>query len=163
MAARTTNAGAAAEILVTTAEFGIGTLTPVTGVSGIFVACAISKTTPLFVYAADNAAGRKIWRSEDAGVNWTANPADQPALVDSVNEVYSHKGLSCSADGQHVVVSTWNEGGGTGYIYVSADFGKTWTTRQSGQWQSLTSNSDGKKNIAGYAQNAGGIFYSNCD
>jgi Putative Ig domain len=86
-----------------------------------------------------------IFKSTDYGVSWQALPAGSR----------SWNSVASSADGSRLTAGEYGEDvggnglGGTGRIYVSQDFGATWTPRGLGRrWGSIASSADGTRLIA---------------
>lgn len=93
----------------------------------------------------------RVWTSADSGATWVEQLAS-PALS-------NWSDIAMSADGRTLVTVAGN--GVAGNIYVSTDFGVTWSENPSvgaARWASVTASADGRRMVAG-VQN-GAIYLS---
>ena len=101
------------------------------------------------VYLAACASGGQIWTSSNSGANWTARDAARP-----------WSSIASSSDGGTLVACV--NGGVTGFLYVSYDFGATWSTTgpaTATTWSSVACSGDGLRMIAAVGT-SGAVYVS---
>ena len=102
------------------------------------------------VYLAACANGGQIWTSSNSGANWTARDAIRPWSC-----------IASSADGGTLVAGV--NGGTTGFLYVSYDFGATWSATgptTATTWSSVSCSADGLRMIASVGGAGGAVYVS---
>lgn len=133
-------------------DFGVTWSTKNVAGSGQFRMVAMSADGSRLVTSDTAIGGGNVWISSDYGDSWTDTGLSAPNWA-----VFA---ITSSADGSHLVVSTYTPGD----IYTSSDYGANWTNRPYGGDQifMLASSSTGKY-LAASGSGGGTYIYTSAD